>query len=290
MAFNLGFIGGGNMSTAIMNGILNKDGHPASKIWVSGPHLENLKYWQEKGANITIKNGEVYSECDYVFLGVKPALLEKSLQETVETIPRTATSRSVLIISMLAGIKIERLQMVMNMHKLLNNSKVARIMPNVPMAVGSGACLFTCGDNVSEEQKEKLSKLLKCCGHCEEIPEALMNNLGVLTACGPAYIFVIIEALADGAVKQGVPRDLALRFAAQMVMGSAHLVFDSKKHPGQLKDEVCSPGGSTICGISVLEDGKIRSTLINAIEASVNKTKSFEMSSSFVIPSGCSHK
>ncbi|CAH0399179.1 unnamed protein product [Chilo suppressalis] len=276
MAFNLGFIGGGNMSTAIVSGIINKDGHPAANIWVSGPRLENLKHWQDKGANITNKNGDIFSRCDYVFLGVKPFLLEKSLRGIVETLPEGVSRNNVLIISMLAGVTIEKLQQVIKMYKLLNGTKVVRIMPNVPMATGSGACLITCGDGVNDEQKLQVTKLLKFCGHCEEVPEPLMNNLGVLTACGPAYIFIIIEALADGAVKQGVPRDLALRFAAQMVMGSAHLVLGSGKHPAQLKDEVCSPGGTTICGISVLEDGKIRSTLINAVEASVNKTKSFE--------------
>lgn len=266
------------MSTAIMKGILKKDGHPASHIWVSGPHVENLKHWKDLGATVTNKNGEVFAKCEYVFLGVKPSLLEKSIKDAFDTLPNTVCSSDVLVISMLTGVTLENLQKVIKSYKFPSAPKVARIMPNVSMAVGSGACLLSCGDGVSDEQKLQVVKLMKCCGHCEDIPEPLINNLGVLTACGPAYIFIVIEALADGAVKQGVPRDLALRFAAQMVMGSAHLVLESGKHPGKLKDEVCSPGGSTICGVSVLEDGKIRSTFINAIEASVNKTKSMEAS------------
>ncbi|KAL4719808.1 hypothetical protein ACJJTC_005448 [Scirpophaga incertulas] len=279
--FTLGFIGGGNMSTAIMKGIMKKDGHPPSHIWVSGPHIENLTHWQQVGANVTNKNGDLFMNCDVIFLGVKPAMLDKSVKDSVETLPDIVGNKDILIISMLAGVTLQTLQQVFKTYLFPEgiNIKVVRIMPNVPMAVGSGACLYTCGNGVSDEQKCNMVKLLKCCGDCESVPETLMNNLGVLTGCGPAYIFIVIEALADGAVKQGVPRDLALRFAAQTVMGSAHLVLESGKHPAQLKDEVCSPGGTTICGISVLEDGKLRSTLINAIEASVKKTDKMDPSS-----------
>ncbi|KAL0832113.1 hypothetical protein ABMA28_001586 [Loxostege sticticalis] len=280
MSYNLGFIGGGNMSTVIFRGILKNDTHPASKIWVSGPHLENLTHWQEEGANVTHNNEDVFKQCDVVFLGVKPGMLQEALRGVGDTLLRRLHDNpDLLVISMLAGINLDSLrkafQVLSPQSQEINFIKFARIMPNVPMAVGSGICLYSF-NNLGENMRHKLVKLLQSCGTCEEVPENLMDSLGSLTACGPAYIFMVIEALADGAVKQGVPRAMALRCAAQMVKGSASVVLESKKHPAQLKDEVCSPGGSTICGVSVLEEGKLRSTLINALEASTNRTKKLD--------------
>ncbi|XP_028167214.1 uncharacterized protein LOC114357676 [Ostrinia furnacalis] len=280
MEYNLGFIGGGNMSTIIFKGILRNDTHPASQTWVSGPHPENLEHWKKMGANVTCSNGEVFEKCDIVFLGVKPAMLHEALKDVGDSLSRRFVDNpDLLVISMLAGVNLDSLQKAfsaLNLQKDVKNFiKIVRIMPNVPMAVGSGISLYSY-NHLGGKQKSEMVRLLQCCGSCEEIPEYLMDSLGSLTGCGPAYIFVIIEALADGAVKQGVPRAMALRNAAQMVMGSAALVLESNKHPAQLKDEVCSPGGSTICGVSVLEEGRLRSTLINALEASTNRTKKLD--------------
>ncbi|XP_048006317.1 pyrroline-5-carboxylate reductase 3 [Leguminivora glycinivorella] len=266
MSFNLGFIGGGNMSTAIVQGIFKTNTHPPSKIWVSGPRLNNLKHWSDLGTNVTNKNGEVFCECDVIFLGVKPSMLTAAVSDCLKTLTTTASCKGVLFVSMLAGITIADLQKALK--QLSKDVRVIRIMPNTPMTVGEGACLYTPDESVSDDQCQMVEKLLRSCGMCERVPEYLINSLGALTGCGPAFVYIIIEALADGAVKQGVPRDLALRFAAQMVAGSGKMVLQSGKHPGLLKDEVCSPGGSTICGVTALEEGKIRSTLINAVEAS----------------------
>lgn len=269
MSFNLGFIGGGNMSSGVFKGILKSDDHLVSKIWVAGPRLENLQHWKDLGANITTKNGEVVDNCDIIFLGVKPGILSNAIAGCSDTL--SVQSKSVLFVSMLVGISIE------NIHKALKvlpvQSRVIRILPNTPMAIGAGSCLYTEDDNVTKEQCTLLEKLLKGCGVCERVPESLMDNLGILTGCGPAFMYIVIEALADGAVKQGVPRATAIRHAAQMVVGSGEMVLQTGKHPAVLKDEVCSPGGCTICGVAALESGKLRATLINAIEAAVHKTK-----------------
>ncbi|CAH2085538.1 unnamed protein product [Euphydryas editha] len=269
MSFNLGFIGGGNMSTAIFKGILKNDDHPVSKIWVAGPHLQNLQQWKDLGANITTKNGEVVNNCDVIFVGVKPGVLSNAITGCLDSL--SVQFKNVLFISMLVGINIETVQKVLKV--LPVKSRVIRILPNTPMAVGAGSCLYTEDDSVTQEQCALLENLLKGCGVCERVPESLMDNLGILTGCGPAFMYIIIEALADGAVKQGVPRAMAIKHAAQMAVGSGEMMLQTGKHPGVLKDEVCSPGGCTICGVAALENGKLRATLISAIEAAVLKTK-----------------
>ncbi|KAI5631660.1 hypothetical protein NE865_15619 [Phthorimaea operculella] len=271
MSFNLGFIGGGNMSSAIVKGIVNNGCHPPSNIWVSGPHIENLSDWSKLGANTTDKNGEVFYNCDVIFLGVKPGMLRTAVDDCVNTLPKQTPPKSVLFISMLAGITIEDLHKALD--ALSKSIKVVRIMPNTPATVGAGACLYTPDPRVTPEECAIVERLMGGCGVVEKVPESLMASLGSLVGCGPAYMYLVIEALADGAVKQGAPRAQALRLAAQVVMGSGQMVLQTGKHPGLLKDEVCSPGGSTIAGVAELEDGKIRSSFIKAVEASTLRTK-----------------
>ncbi|XP_075976247.1 pyrroline 5-carboyxlate reductase [Anticarsia gemmatalis] len=269
MSFNLGFIGGGNMSTAIFKGILKGGAHPANNICVSGPHIENLKHWKDLGANTTDDNGIVFDNCDIIFIGVKVDKLDTALK----TINRSSSKKKVLFVSMLAGKKLVTLKQAISFYLPNAEISVTRIMPNTPMTVGTGICLYTPDATVTEQQCQLLEKLLNSSALCERVPEPLMDSLGTLTACGPAFMYLVIEALADGAVKQGVPRAMATRHAAQMVVGSGQMVLQTGKHPGLLKDEVCSPGGSTICGISALENGGLRATMINAIEAATHKNK-----------------
>lgn len=222
------------------------------------------------GTNVTKKNVEVLTNCDIVFLGVKPAYLSEAIDQC-----RTVGSldKNVMVVSMLAGVNISRLRDELSKIATLEKFKIVRIMPNTPMTIGAGACLYTPDSNVDDSECVKLDKLLSTSSICEKVPEHMMDTLGVLTACGPAFMYVVIEALADGAVKQGVPRAAAQRFAAQVAAASGQMVLLSGKHPGLLKDEVCSPGGSTICGVTALENGKLRATLINAIEAATLRTK-----------------
>lgn len=271
--FKIGFVGGGNMSTAIVQGILKNDAYPASNIWVSGPHLENLQKWSLLNTNVSIKNSDVFNNCEIIFLGIKPNKLETAVQQCLNGIESLSKKKSILFVSMLAGRKINDLQEVLSVLSPYADIRIIRIMPNTPMAVGAGICLYTTDNNVSQDQCKFLEDLLSSTALCERVEEPTMDTLGVLTACGPAFIYIVIEALADGAVKQGVPRAMALRHAAQVVVGSGQMVLQTGKHPGLLKDEVCSPAGSTICGVTELENGRLRSTFINAIEAATNRTK-----------------
>ncbi|KPJ19435.1 Pyrroline-5-carboxylate reductase 1, mitochondrial [Papilio machaon] len=270
MSITIGFIGGGNMSTAIAKGILRNDSYSASQIWVSGPHTAHLKHWEEMGANVTDKNGEVLSKCDVVFLGVKPGVLSYAVSDCLKSLPSGGPRKNFFFVSMLAGIAIETLHEAFKVFDF--PTSVIRIMPNTPMSVGAGICLYTPDDTIKPEQCMLLEKLLNSCGICEKVTETLMNSGSCLPGCGPAFMYIVIEALADGAVKQGVPRAMALRWASQVLVGSGEMVLQSKKHPGHLKDEVCSPGGSTICGVTALENGRIRATLISAIEAATLRT------------------
>ncbi|XP_045767424.1 pyrroline-5-carboxylate reductase 3 [Maniola jurtina] len=269
MAFNLGFIGGGNMSTAIAKGILKNENHPPSKLWVAGPRLNNLQHWKDWGANLTTNSGELIEQCDVVFIGVKPGVLNEVVTDCLQTVK--PTSKKVLFISMLVGITIQQLHKALK--QLPIESSVIRILPNLPMAVGAGSCLYSVDNQTTQDQCTLLENLLQGCGVVEKIPENLINQLGTLTGCGPAFMYMVIDALADGVVKLGVPRAMAIRHAAQMVAGSGQMVLQSGKHPAVLKDEVCSPGGCTICGVAALENGKLRATLINALDAASSKTK-----------------
>ncbi|CAH2040558.1 unnamed protein product, partial [Iphiclides podalirius] len=259
------------MSTAIAKGILKNDMFPATKIWVSGPHLANLKHWEEMGVHVTTKNGQVLNNCNIIFLGVKPGMLNDAISDCIKTLPANFVCENVLFVSMLAGITIDHLHKALEV--LSEGLHVVRIMPNTPMSVGAGACLYTPDDRTTNGECEILEKLLSSCGICEKVSEQIMNAGGALPGCGPAFMYMVVEALADGAVKQGVPRAMAIRLAAQVLVGSGEMVLKTNKHPGILKDEVCSPGGSTICGVTALENGKLRATLINAIEAATLRTK-----------------
>ncbi|KAJ0177816.1 hypothetical protein K1T71_006689 [Dendrolimus kikuchii] len=272
MNSNIGFIGGGNMSTAIGKGIVKSDPSTASKIWVSGPHLKNLIHWSDMGANVTTKNYEVFNNCDIVFLGVKPNILSEAINGCVNGIEKLS-NRHVLFVSMLAGISLDNLHEVLKLLAPYAKINVIRIMPNTPMTVGAGVCIYTPDANVSDDQCCLLEKLLNTSGMCEKVQEPMIDTLGTLTGCGPAFMYMVIEALADGAVKQGVPRAVAQRYAAQVLIGSGKMVLESGKHPGLLKDEVCSPGGTTICGVNALENGKLRATMISAIEAAVMRNR-----------------
>ncbi|VVC92559.1 pyrroline-5-carboxylate reductase 2-like isoform X2 [Leptidea sinapis] len=199
-------------------------------------------------------------------------MLTKAVADCIATLPEGERdyNRKVLVVSILAGISLVQLQKSLKI--LPGKISIIRALPNTPMSVGAGVCLYTPDDTVTQNQCSELEHLMSGCGICERVPEYLMSSLGSLIGCGPAFIFIAIEALADGAVKKGAPRALAQRLAAHMVMGSGKMVTEHNKHPGLLKDEVCSPGGSTIHGLSALENGKFRATLIAALEAATDRT------------------
>lgn len=272
----VGFIGGGNMAKAIAAGIVNKKVLPYENMIVSCRTEESLKYWKNNGAVTTLKNNEVVEKSDIIFFGVKPHMLADAIKD----LPCVIFNNK-LIISMLAGKQIETITTVLNCTednrdiKLKRDKlfKIIRIMPNTPLTVGTGCTLFTPSVTVTKDDIADLKSLLEPSGICEQIPEHLMNACGSVAASSPAFIYTIIEAMADGGVKMGIPRQLAIKLAAQATFGAANMVLETGKHTGVLKDEICSPGGTTITGIYAIEKGGVRAAMIEAME---NATKRAE--------------
>lgn len=277
---NVGFIGGGNMAHAIAAGLFKTGVLKPSQVIVSATNLKNLKTrWSPLGVDrLTTSNAQVLLEAEIIFLCVKPHILlncRKSILDEADSLENLAAHcGEKVMVSILAGVTLEKLK---DTFSFLNIRHV-RTMPNTPMQVGAG-CTIYCAEfdkncpglvlSYYEDIKFMLSQL----GLAYEVQEMQMNGITGLTGCGPAFVYEIIEALADGGVKQGIAREMALKMAAQTVLGAAKTVLETGKHPAVLKDEVCSPGGATIHGVHELEKGAMRATLMNAVEKSAIRAK-----------------
>ncbi|XP_063912195.1 pyrroline-5-carboxylate reductase 3-like [Zophobas morio] len=262
----IGFIGGGNMAKAICEGMVRKGLVTYNQLYISGPHEETLRYWSTLGAKTTTKNGVLVSEADIIFLAMKPHILPIAVANIYETLPQPVKGK--LFVSILAGITLEALE---NCLATLEGSRVIRVMPNTPMMVGQGCTVFCPGQRASDGDVDVVRTLLETAGVCRQVPESLINAVGALAGSGPAFVYLVIEALSDGGVKMGIPREMATHFAAQTVLGAAKMVLESGKHTGTLKDEVCSPGGTTITGIHALEKGGVRGAIMDAVEVAAKK-------------------
>ena len=219
---------------------------------------------EELGCKTTV-NDEVAGRCDLIFLAVKPQMMEALLAPLKFTL-NERPGRFILC-SMAAGLSIPRIQEMAG-----EDYPVIRIMPNTPASVGEGMIQY-CSSHVTAEEEAEFCKLMAPAGRLDPVPEALIDAAGCVSGCGPAWVYQFIEALADGGVACGLPRAQAQEYAAQMVLGSAKLVLESGKHPGELKDAVCSPGGSTIQGVRVLEERGFRGAVTDAVLAAYDKTK-----------------
>ena len=260
----IGFIGGGNMAGAIIGGMVEKKAYQGSQIAVSGKDrmsLENLK--QKYGVAITEDNQVIMEQCDVVFLSVKPQVLSEVLTQIAPWVKENQ-----LFVSIAAGKTIEWLEQGFG-----KEIKLVRVMPNTPALVGEGCSGFCANHNVTEEEVQLVKQILDCCGTSYQVPEYLMDVVGAASGSGPAFVFMFMEAMADAAVAGGMPRDLAYKMVAQTVLGSGKLMLESGKHPGVLKDMVCSPGGTTICGVKVLEEQGMRGAIMDALDSCIEKSK-----------------
>ncbi len=260
----VGFIGCGNMGSAIMGGILAKGYADASHIIAADRNTEQLeKTVRSMGIAVTTDNTEVAQKAEILFLAVKPQFYEAVIEEIREVV-----DQETLIITIAPGWTLERLAAAFG-----KPMQIIRTMPNTPALVGEGNIVVSPGTYVREENLQEALDLLRCCGKATLIPESLMDAAVAVSGSSPAYVFMMIEAMADAAVADGMPRAQAYTFAAQAVYGSAKMVLETGMHPGELKDMVCSPAGTTIEAVRVLEEKGFRSSIIEAMKACTRKTK-----------------
>lgn len=259
----IGFIGMGNMGIAIMKGLL-KSYAPEEIVFSSGHEDKMEKITKETGVPHVSNNVECAKQVKYLVLAVKPQVLPKVFAEIKDVV-----TKEQVIISIAAGYTAADLA-----EGLGGNVRIVRSMPNTPAMVGEGMT-GVCYEETefTEEEKKTIEEFFTSFGKMERVDEKLMDVVGSASGCSPAYVYMFIEALADGCVKNGLPRQTAYRMAAQAVLGSAKMVLETGKHPGELKDMVCSPGGTTIEGVAALEEGGFRSAIIKACDANYQKNK-----------------
>ena len=265
MKYKVGFIGCGNMASAIIGGLINNANIKASEIIAADASETAIKKASDKlNINTTLDNKEVASSSEVLFLSVKPQFYETVIAEIKDTI-----SDNQIVVTIAPGKTLAWLA-----KRIGNNVKIVRTMPNTPALVGEGITAVCKNSLVNEEEFSYIMSLLKSFGLAEEISENLMDVVVSVSGSSPAYVFMFIEAMADAAVLDGMPRDKAYKFAAQAVLGSAKMVIETGKHPGELNDMVCSPAGTTIEAVRVLEEKGFRSSVIEAMKACTDKSKS----------------
>jgi len=260
----IGFIGAGNMAEALIRGLVRGGHVPASRIVASLPRRERLdELASAYGIDVTTDNRDVAKRCGLVVLSVKPQIMDKVLREIGDVI-----AAGTLVVSIAAGVDTETIE-----EALAEGVRVIRAMPNTPALVGAGATAISPGKHAGEADLAAAKAMFDAVGMTVQLDESHLDAVTGLSGSGPAYIFLILEALADAGVKVGLSRRNAQRLAAQTVMGSAKMLLETDEHPGRLKDMVTSPGGTAIAGLHTLEEGGLRTTLINAVETATKRAR-----------------
>lgn len=259
----IGFLGGGNMAEALLRGLI-KNGVAAEQVGVSDPQEERLEELRRLYKIHGLSDNVALAEwADIVILAVKPQVAIGVLAELKKSAGSVA-----LFISVAAGLTTQTIEATLG-----DTSHVVRSMPNTPALVGAGATAISSGRLASEDDLRTAQAIFDAVGITEVVKESQLDAVTGLSGSGPAYAFIVLDALSDAGVKMGLPRATALRLAAQTLLGSAKMLLETNGHPGKLKDMVTSPGGTTIAGVHALEAGGLRTTLISAVEAATNRAK-----------------
>ncbi|XP_072098573.1 pyrroline-5-carboxylate reductase 1, mitochondrial-like [Mobula birostris] len=268
---SVGFIGAGQLAFALARGFTAAGVLAAHKIIASSPDpdLPTVGGLRKLGVNFTSSNKEAVQKSDVLFLAVKPPIIPFVLDEIAPDIEDRH-----LVVSCAAGVTISSIEKKLS--AVSQFPKVIRLMTNTPVIVREGATVYATGTHAEVEDGNVLEQLMASVGFCVEVEEDLIDAVTGLSGSGPAYAFTAIDALADGGVKMGLTRRLAVRLGAQALMGAAKMLLESEQHPGQLKDNVCSPGGATIHALHLMESGGFRSLLIDAVEASCIRTRELQ--------------
>ncbi|WP_406656263.1 pyrroline-5-carboxylate reductase [Methanolobus sp. ZRKC2] len=260
----LGFIGTGKMGSSLIKGICDSGIIPSSHIYASDVFEASLKELHDNlHINVSTDNTDIIRDADIIVLAVKPQILKSVLSHIREEI-----SSDKLVVSIAAGVKLEAIE-----DELKEGTRVVRVMPNIAATVAEAASAISTGRNASVDDADDVLAIFGSVGSSLIVPEHLMDAVTGLSGSGPAFIFPVIEAMADGGVFEGLDRNSAIVLAAQTVLGAAKMVLETNTHPGQLKDMVTSPGGTTIRGVHILEENGTRAAFMNAVIAASNRSK-----------------
>lgn len=260
----IGFLGAGKMATALAKGLVTSGVVGADSITASDVYEPaRLAFREATGIDVSPDNREATWTRTVIVLAVKPQIVPSILAEIEDQI-----DPSTLVVSIAAGVSLSALE-----DALPERQRAVRVMPNTPALVQSGASCFALGTHATADDAQTVRELLSPIGTVDEVPESLLDAVTGLSGSGPAYVYEMIEALSDGGVRVGLPRQLATKLAAQTLLGAAKMVLETGEHPGVLKDAVTSPGGTTIAGLHALESGALRATLMNAVSAATNRSR-----------------
>lgn len=259
----IGFIGAGNMAEAMIRGLLRGEDFTPGQVSASGPREERMRELRDTYGIQTTTDNAVPAAAEIVVLSVKPQILSRVLDEVGPKI-----SPDALVISIAAGVPVAAIQT-----RLASGTRVVRAMPNTPALVDAGATAIAGGSHARESDLHDAKKIFDAIGLTVILEESQLDAVTGLSGSGPAYVFLILEALSDAGVKVGLSRRTAQLLAAQTLLGSAKLLLETNEHPGRLKDMVTSPGGTAITGLHTLEHGGVRTTLMNAVEAATRRSR-----------------
>ena len=258
----IGFIGAGNMGSALAKATSQAGG---TELYIYDKDEKKAKELAESVSGSVATNKEIAECCDYIFMAVKPNIIAAAAGEIADILKNR---ENYAIVSMAAGVSLASLEEAF----CGALAPIIRIMPNTPVAVGRGMTLWCKNERVSDSVADGFVRIMEKSGALDAIPEKLIDAASAVSGCGPAFVYMFIEALADGGVECGLPRDKAITYAAETLVGAAETLLATGKHPGELKDAVCSPGGSTIAGVHALESGAFRATAQEAVVAAYKKT------------------
>ena len=260
----VGFIGAGRMATALARGLIASGAVSGERILACDVSAQACsRFSAETGALTVADPAAAWDKAGVVVLAVKPQQMSEVLQAG-----REHARAAHLVVSVAAGVTLQTLA-----QGLGSDRRVVRVMPNTPCLIGAGASAYSLGEQATAEDGELVRAMLATVGIAVEVPETLLDAVTGLSGSGPAYIYQVIEAISDGGVRMGLPRDVATQLAAQTVLGAARMVLETGEHPGVLKDAVASPGGTTIAGLHALENGGLRGCLMNAVEAATRRSQ-----------------
>jgi pyrroline-5-carboxylate reductase len=258
-----GFIGSGRMASALARGMIRAGVAEPGRILASDPHpAARDSLANDAGIVVHATNAPVIAASDVIVLAVKPQSMASVLAEIA---PMLAPRH--LVVSIAAGVSIDTMARALG-----ESTRLIRVMPNTPALLGEGASAFALGPAATEADAEAVRIFLESVGRAARVPESQLDAVTGLSGSGPAFVYMIVEALSDGGVRAGLPRDVATTLAAQTVLGAAKMVLETGLHPGTLKDQVTSPGGTTIAGVQVLERAALRGALIDAVEAAARRS------------------